>query len=68
MIELIRAHRFDQTKIVNVFFQMGEAIGNPLAASSRLVKRILGAEQLGHAVNEGKAFASQKRHGAILAV
>src|SRR5208282_6427402 len=68
MVELIRAHRFNQTKIVNVLFQMRQAIGDPLAALSRLVKGVLGAEQLGHAIDEGKAFAGQKRERTILAV
>ena len=43
MVELIGAHRPDHAKVVNVLFQMGQAIRQPLAAISRLVEGILRA-------------------------
>ena len=60
MVELIGTHGLDNAKVVNVFFQVRQAIRYPLAAFSGLVKWILRAEQLGHAADEGKALAKQK--------
>ena len=68
MVELIGAHRLDQAKVVDVLFQMWQAVRHPLAAFSRLVERILRAQQLGHAADKRKPLAHQKRRRAFLAV
>ena len=68
MVELIGAHGFDEAKIVDVLFQMWQAVRHPLAAFSRLMKGILRAQQLGHAADEGKALAGQEGSRAVLAI
>ena len=60
MVELVGAHRLDEAKIVDVFFEMRQAVGDPLAAFSGLVKWILRAQQLGHAADESKALAREE--------
>src|SRR5215467_1718314 len=47
---------------------MRQAVGDPLAAFSGLVKWILGAEKLGHTGQKRKALSCQQGSGAVLAI
>ena len=51
-----------------MLFQVWQPVRYPLAALSCLMEWILRAQQLGHAADEGKPLARQKRRGTILAV
>ena len=68
VIKLVRTHRFDETQIVDLPFEMRQSVGNPLPALSCLMKRILRAEQLRDAVDECEAFSDEEGGWAILAV
>src|SRR5215813_12072262 len=68
MIELVGAHRLDETNFVSVRCDMRQAVGNPLSALSGLLEGILRTKKFGHATDEGEALACQKRCRAILPV
>ena len=68
MVELIGAHRLDETKIVNMFFQVRQTVRNPLAALARLMKWILRAEKLWYTGEEGKALSGQEGSRTILTI
>ncbi len=57
MVELVGAHGLDEAKFVHVLFEIGQAIGNPLAAAPALMKWILGTKKLWNAGDESKSFA-----------
>src|ERR1700681_881021 len=68
VIELVGMHRLDEAQIVNVLFQVRQAVGNPVAALSDLVERGLRPQKLGNAADECETLARQKRRGTILAI
>ena len=68
MIELVRMHGLDEAKVINVLFQMRQAVGNPVTALSNPVKRILRSQKFGNAADECETLARQKRRRTILAI
>src|SRR5947209_2662524 len=61
-------HGLDEAKIVNLLFQVRQAVGNPLPALSDLVKRVLRRQEFGNAADECETLARQEGCGTILAV
>ncbi len=68
VVELVGAHRLDETQIVDLSFQVRQPIGDPGAVLAGLMEGILGTQQLGHATDEGKALAGQVRLRTVRAV
>src|SRR5215831_4346996 len=68
VIELVRAHRLDEAKIVEMLLKMRQAIGDPMAAVADLMKWILRSHQLGDASYEREPFPSQQGSWTILPV
>src|ERR1700727_79842 len=68
MVELVGTHRLDQAKVVDVFFQVWQAVRYPLAALPCLMEGVLRAQQLRDTADKSKPFARQKRSGTLLTV
>src|SRR5437660_4291276 len=68
VIELVGTHGLDEANVVNVLFQMRQAVGNPLTALSDLVERILRPQKFGNPADECETLSRQKGRGTILAI
>src|SRR5215468_5626047 len=68
MVELVGSHRPYDAQVVDVLFQMRKAVRDPLPALPDLMKRILSAEEFGHAGQKRKSLSCQQRGRTVLAV
>ena len=68
VVELVGPHRFDEADLVDDFLEMGQPVGDPLAALAGLVEGELRAEHLRHALDEGELLAFEVFLRALLAV
>ena len=57
VIELVGAHRFDEAQIVDVLFQVRQAVGNPGAALACLMEGKHRTQQLGNTRDKGEPLA-----------
>jgi len=67
MVELIRAHRSNEAKIIDVAFKVGQPVETK-CRFVRLDEGVLCAEKLRHAADECKALAGQKGGRTVLTI